>query len=113
MKHINATRIRIAHILLSWNDAIDSTHSREFGFALHDAQQILAELKKGTMSWNAAVKEHSACILSDLVTGDLGWREETDLIAELWLPALVTPIGDVYPEPINSPYGIHIIYRIG
>lgn len=113
MKHLTANKIRISHILLSWDKAINSTHSREIGFALHDAHTILADLKKGTISWNQAVYEHSACMETDIHTGDLGWREQHEITPELWVAAITTPVGDLFPEPVNSPYGIHIVYRTG
>ncbi len=107
------TKMRCSHILLSWHGAKNSTHTREIAFALHDAKIILADLKKGSITWNIAVREHSACMQTGFDTGDLGWFEQHEITPEIWTACLVTPVGDIFPEPINSPYGIHIIYRTG
>ena len=46
-------------------------------------------------------------------TGDLGWFEQHEITPEIWNACLVTKVGDLFPEPIDSPYGVHIIYRTG
>jgi parvulin-like peptidyl-prolyl isomerase len=107
------TKMRCSHILLSWDKAIDSTHSRDLAFAIHDAKLIIAELMQGGLSWNTAVKEHTACRVSWQNGGDMGWFDENDITTEIWNTCLITPVGEVFPEPVNSPYGIHIIYRTG
>lgn len=106
-------KMRCSHILLSWDQAIDSTHSRELAFALHDAKQILFDLQKGIIAWNIAVKEHTACRHTWNNGGDLGWFDEHDMLAEVWIACLTTAIGELAAEPINSPHGIHIIFRTG
>lgn len=106
-------KMRCSHILLSWDEALHSTHSRELSFAIFDAQQIIAELKRGGVSWDTMVKEHSACIETWNKSGDLGWFEEQEIIEDVWIACLATPIGELFPEPITSPYGVHIIYRTG
>lgn len=107
------TKMRCSHILLSWDKAINSTHTRELCFAIHDAKTIMADLKKGSITWNIAVREHSACMDTGFETGDLGWFEQHEITPEIWTACLVTEIGDVFPEPITSPYGVHIIFRTG
>jgi hypothetical protein len=106
-------KMRCSHILLSWDQAIESTHSRELAFAIHDAKQIISDLEKGTISWNVAVKEHTACRHSWNNGGDLGWFEEHEITPEIWIACLTTKVGDLSLEPINSPYGVHIIFRTG
>lgn len=110
---IEPTKLRCSHILLSWDQAINSTHSRELVFAIHDAKLLISELQKGTLSWNVACKENSACDRSYLNGGDLGWFQEHEVTPEIWNTCLITKIGDLFPEPVQSPYGIHIIYRTG
>lgn len=107
------TKMRCAHILLSWHGAKNSTHTRELAFAIHDAKIILADLMKGSITWNIAVREHSACMQTGFDTGDLGWFEQHEITPEIWNACLVTKVGDLFPEPIDTPYGVHIIYRTG
>lgn len=106
-------KVRCSHILLSWDKALHSTHSRELVFAIHDAKQIIEDLQKGTITWKIAVKEHSACLESWQKGGDLGWFPEHVISPEIWSACLATPIDALFPEPIISPYGVHIIYRTG
>lgn len=105
--------MRCSHILLSWDEAIDSTHSRDLAFAIHDAKQLISELQRGGLSWEAACRENSACNVSWNHGGDLGWFQEHEITPEIWLSCLVTDVGDMNPEPVLSPYGVHIIYRTG
>jgi parvulin-like peptidyl-prolyl isomerase len=107
-------KVRASHILLSWDKAIDSSHSRDLVFAIHEAKRIIAELKSGGYSWQQAVKEHSACPHSWYRDGDLGWfdaNDGVDLI--LYRSVLACPKGDLLEEPIQTPYGVHIITRTG
>ena len=71
-------KVRCSHILLSHEDAIESTHSKQLYFAVHDAKMIIGELLRGGITWGTAVKEHSACPHSWYRDGDLGWFDITD-----------------------------------
>jgi len=107
-------KVRASHILLSYEGAIESTHSREIYFAVYEAKNIIAELKRGGYSWSTAVKEHSACPLSWYRDGDLGWFDITDGVTpELYYATLTAPKDELLDEPIQTPYGIHIITRTG
>lgn len=106
-------KVRCSHILLSYEDAIESTHSRELYFAVFEAKQIIADLKRGGISWATAVKEHSACPHSWYRDGDLGWFDINDVVPELYLSVLTAPKDELLEEPIQTPYGIHIITRTG
>ena len=107
------SKVRCSHILLSWDQAFESTHSRELVFAIHDAKEIIASLKGGGYTWQAAVKEHSACPHSWVSDGDLGWFKFGEVTPELWNACLICPIDELLEEPVQSPYGIHIITRTG
>lgn len=106
------SKVRCSHILLSWDEAVNSTHSRDLVFAVKDGQDIIKELKAGGLSWSTAVKEHSACD-SWTAGGDLGWFEEHEVTPELWNACMVCKKDELLDEPIQSPYGIHIITRTG
>ena len=107
-------KVRCSHILLSHEDAIESTHSRELYFAVHDAKMIIGELLRGGITWGTAVKEHSACPHSWYRDGDLGWFDITDgVVPELYYSVLTAPKDQLLEEPIQTPYGIHILVRTG
>jgi len=106
-------KMRLSHVLISWDGAVNSTHTRELVFAIHEAKMLMSELQKGTMTWTQAVKGHSACVDTPFGTGDLGWREQHEITPELWVAGVITKIGELSPEPIQSPYGIHIVMRTG
>lgn len=105
-------KIRCSHILLSWNEAINSTHSRDLIFAIDDATKIINDLKSRGTSWETACREHSACD-SCYKDGDLGWFEQHEITSEIWNACVQIPIGDLYPQPVLTPYGVHIITRTG
>lgn len=106
-------KMRLSHILISWSGAVNSTHTRDLAFALAEANLLMGELKKGTMTWAQAVKGHSACLETPFGTGDLGWRERHEITPEMWIAGVITKIGELSPQPVQSPYGIHIIMRTG
>lgn len=107
------TKMRCSHILFSWHGAKNSTHTREIAFALHDAKLVLADILKGSITWGIAVREHSACMQTGFETGDLGWFEQHEILPEIWNTCLVLEVGQIFPEPITSDYGLHLIYRTG
>lgn len=109
----NPTKMRMSHILLSWDGAVGSTHTRELAFALKEADMLLTELKKGTMTWKQCVTGHSACLETPFGTGDLGWREQHEITPELWRVCSILEVGELCPTPVHTLYGIHIIMRTG
>lgn len=106
-------KIRLSHVLLSWSGAKPCTHTRDLVFALAEAKLLIGELLSGKMTWTQAVKGHSACLETPFGTGDLGWREIHEITPELWRAGVVTKIGEIFPEPVQTPYGIHIVFRTG
>jgi len=107
-------KVRCSHILLSYDEAVESSHTREIFFAIHEAKQIISGLQRGGWSWQQAVKEHSACPHSWYRDGDLGWFDLNDGVTpELYNACLIHEVGDLLDEPVQSPYGIHVITRTG
>ena len=47
------------HILLSYDEAINSTHSRGLFFAVFEAKEIIKELKDGKISWEKVVSRNT------------------------------------------------------
>lgn len=111
---MNFPRVRCSHILLSHADAIESSHSRDLAYAVMDAKRIIHDLQTGGLSWATAVKENSACNRSWYKDGDLGWFDLTDGVCEeLYFAVNAAPKDILLDEPIQTPYGIHIIVRTG
>jgi len=107
-----ADKMRCSHIMLSWDGAINSSHSRDLVYAISDAKEIIRDLKNGSISWKNACKEHSACD-SWFYDGDLGWFERHEITPEIWFGCSILEEGEISSEPIQSPYGIHILMRTG
>lgn len=116
-KTFNVTKmkkVRCSHILLSYDEAIESSHTRGIFFAIWEAKEIIKSLKSGGWSWQQAVKEHSACPHSWYRDGDLGWFDLNDGITpELYNACMIHEVGDLLDEPVQTPYGIHVITRTG
>jgi hypothetical protein len=107
-------KVRCSHILLSHDEAIESTHSRDLYYAIWDAKKIISELQGSGLSWATAVKEHSACPHSWDKDGDLGWFDINDgVVPELYYAVKAAPKDQLLEEPIQTPYGIHILVRTG
>ena len=62
--------MRCSSILLSFDTAQTVPVLRGIYFAVFEAKEIIKELKNGRISWEKAVKEHSACEHSWYRDGD-------------------------------------------
>ncbi|MFH1197844.1 MAG: peptidylprolyl isomerase [bacterium] len=93
--------IRIAHIMLR-------TDSLGVAVANQKADEIFAKLKQGESSEKLA-KEFSEDPYSKDNGGDLYYITSGLLPLEMEDAAYNTPIGSVYPKPITTQFGIHII----
>ena len=83
-------------------------------FAVFEAKEIIKELKNGRISWEKAVKEHSACEHSWYRDGDLGWFHLNDGVTPNFTMHVCTyEVGDLLDEPHRKSYGMHIIHRTG
>ena len=110
----NFPKVRASHILLSYDEAHESTHSRGIYFAVWEAKQIINDLKKGAYSWSQAVKDYSACPHSNYMDGDLGWFDLSDDVdSMLYLSIRGCKVGDILDEPVQTDFGVHIITRTG
>ena len=105
-------KIKCKHILLSYEEAENSSHDRPLEVAVADANKIIAELRKGVVTWNDAAVKHSAC-LSHKVGGDLGWFEEETMHPDFANAVKCIPINELSEPPITTPWGIHIVLRTG
>ena len=98
-------KVRCSHILISFDTALNSSHSRGIYFAVFEAKEIIKDLKKGGYSWEQAVKEHSACEHSWYRDGDLGWFDLNDGITpELYNARSWRLIRRAYPNTLWITY---------
>lgn len=105
-------KLRAKHILLSYDKAEMSTHTRPLGVAMQDAAKIIKDIESGKITWNEAAYQNSACPSGKASYGDLGWFEEEDMVPEFSQAVKVTGI-DCLAPPCISPFGVHIIVRTG
>lgn len=105
-------KLRAKHILLSYDKAERSTHTRPLGVAVEDANKLVEQLNKGQITWNDAAYNNSACPSGKTSYGDLGWFEEEQMVPEFSQAVKVTGI-DCMAPPVITPFGVHIIVRTG
>ena len=105
-------KLKTKHILLSYDEAEMSTHTRPLGVAMQEAERIIKELEKGTLNWDKAAYENSACPSGKNSLGDLGEFDELDMVPEFSQAVKALHIGQIGP-PVVSPFGVHIILRTG
>ena len=105
-------KLRAKHILLSYDKAEHSTHTRPLGVAMQDAADIIRDIEKGNITWNEAAYKNSACPSGKRSFGDLGWFEEENMVPEFSNAVKATGI-DCLAPPCITPFGVHIIVRTG
>ena len=105
-------KFKCKHILLSHKDAENSTHDRPLGVAMKTAEELIVDLKRGTITWEEAAREHSACASGPRHGGDLGWNEEEHFHPDFSNAVKVIGIDTIGP-PVITPWGVHIILRTG
>ncbi len=93
---------RVSHILLRPNKAPGTKNVME------EAQSVLEQLKKGA-AFETLCTDYSVDEYSKKHGGDVYWLT-SGLISPEWDKAVTaTPVGEVYPEPVKTKYGVHII----
>ena len=105
-------KFKCKHILLSYDKSENSSHNRPLGVAMSEAEKLVLDLKKGSITWNEAAAKHSSCASGPRHGGDLGWNDEGKFHPDFSNAVKVCPIDDIAP-PIVSPWGVHIILRTG
>lgn len=105
-------KLKAKHILLSYDEAQMSTHTRPLGVAMQEAERIIKELKTGKLNWDKAAYENSACPSGKASMGDLGEFDELDMVPEFSEAVKRLHIDEIGP-PVVSPFGVHIIVRTG
>lgn len=105
-------KLKAKHILLSYDEAEMSTHTRPLGVAFQDAEALIKQLERGDIDWDKAAYENSACPSGKSSLGDLGEFDELDMVAEFSQAVKALHIGQIGP-PVVTPFGVHIILRTG
>lgn len=93
--------MRISHILIR-------PDSISFDAAEKKAEEILERIKNGE-SFEEMAELFSADQYSRENGGDIYWAYPGQIISEFAQAALKTPVGEIYPEPVKTKYGYHII----
>ena len=105
-------KIRCKHILLSYDDAENTSHDRPLSVAVADAEKLIVEIKKGDITFSDAAAKHSSCMSGRRTEGDLGWAEEEKYHPDFSNAVKCILLHEIGP-PIISPWGVHIVLRTG
>ena len=73
-----------------------------------EAQEILAQIKKGT-SFNSLAQKKSIDVRSGKQGGDLGWFNQDVIVPEFFAAVTAMKRGEISKEPVKSDFGWHII----
>lgn len=97
---------RSSHILITPED---TTSDESWEAAKEKADQVLADINSGAISFENAVAEYSQDTGSAANGGDVGWDKMSNFITEYTDGLAVLEVGQISPEPVKSTYGYHII----
>ena len=75
-----------------------------------ETKELLAILKKSPDKFSALAKEHSKDPGSAQNGGKLGWASPAGLVPPFAEAMQKTPNGEIYPEPVKTNFGWHIIF---
>lgn len=96
------TEFRVSHILIRPNDTTSDEQAKE------KAQMAIDELKKGA-NWNDMVQKYSDDTYSKKEGGDVYYLRKGTVVPEFENAAMATPVDSVYPKPVKTSFGYHVI----
>ncbi len=105
-------KLKCKHILLSYDEALNSSHERPLGAAMSDAEELIRRIKKGEITFADAAGKNSSCASGPRNGGDLGWFEEEKMHPDFSNAVKLISIDTIGP-PVITPWGVHIILRTG
>jgi len=111
-KRPNRGRVNLAHLMLKLSpEAKDDEVLR----VKQKADSILSEIKAGKATFEEMVATYSEDYNTQSRKGELGWVQSTDraLPEEFRDAAFNMKEDGIVPQPVHSPYGWHIIKRLG
>ena len=96
---------RSSHILIGVDDVSDEKAMKK---ARKKAQEVLDEIKSGSISFADAAKKYSTDTGSAEKGGDVGWDVNSSFVTEYTDALEKLNKGDI-SDPVDSQYGVHII----
>lgn len=107
-------RAVVRHILVRYAGAEDAELSVRLlePEALGRARQALALARADLSAWDSLVARFSDEAATNQDSGSLGCVGPTELLPALEAAALATPPGQIHPEPVKTPLGYHVLWRV-
>ncbi len=107
-------RAVVRHILVQFAGAQDAELSVRLlePEALGKARQALALARADLSAWDSLVARFSDEAATNQDSGSLGCVGPTELLPALEAAVLATPPGQVHPEPVKTPLGYHVLWRV-
>lgn len=97
---LDGTDVRVAHLLLKTRNA-DAKSQRA------KAEEIIAAIRAGTVTWSDAVSQHSEG--SKVNAGELGVILKTQAMPPSFLAAAANLDENAISDPVTTKFGVHII----
>ncbi len=94
--------LRVSHIMLRPDSARNTSQTIEL------AKEIIKKAKEG-VSFEELADKYSDDTYSKAEGGDIYWLTAGQVVPEFELAAFDTPVGEVYPEPVKTNFGYHIV----
>jgi len=114
VKRSPTLRAIVRHILVQYAGADDAPLSVTLMApeAEGRARQALALARADLSSWDALVVRFSDEAATSQDGGSLGCIGPTELHPALEAAVVATPPGQVFPQPVRTPLGFHVVWRV-
>lgn len=93
--------IRVSHIMIR-PDTMSMDQAKEL------AASLIERIKNGE-SFEVLAKKYSSDNFSKDIGGDIYYITAGQVIAPFEMAAYATPVGEIYPEPIQTRFGYHVL----
>jgi parvulin-like peptidyl-prolyl isomerase len=109
--------LRARHVLIAPDPSLDDqaeATDEQWAAALEEAEEVHAQLEAEDADWFEIAEEHSDDPGSGARGGDLGWSEvaSSPYVPEFTAALEELEVGDL-SEPVRSPFGYHVIQKVG
>ncbi len=114
VKHSPHLRSVVRHILVQHIGAEDAELSVRLleSEALGRARQALDLARADLSTWDSLVARFSDEAATSQDGGSLGCVGPTELLPQLEAAVLATPPGELHPNPVKTPLGYHVVWRV-
>lgn len=102
----DGTKVTASHILIQ---CTPTASTKEQKAAIDKLEKIAADVKAGTVTFEKAAKEHSACPSGKKAGGDLGEFEFSSMVPPFAMKAFAMKIGDT-SDVVRTQFGFHVIH---